>query len=101
MRFKQYLKEAHFNIYQAVARFTHTEDIRVQDLGDMLRAVEGVVTIVQVDHNYEKHTAIMKVKVLSTKGAKEAYAEFKSKALPYIPELKKVEVAMNTIVKVV
>jgi hypothetical protein len=101
MKLKNYISEAAFNIYQAIARFTHTDEIRVQDLGDMLRAVEGVVTIVQVDHDYEKKTAIMKVKVLSTKGAKEAYAEFKSKALPYIPELRKVEVAMNTIVKVV
>jgi len=95
------IAEAHFHIYQAIARFTHTDDIRVQDLGDMLRAVEGVVTIVQVDHDYDRNTAIMKVKILSTSGPKEAYAEFKRKAIPFIPELRKVEVAVNTITKVV
>lgn len=100
MLLEQYITEIEFNIYQAVGRFTHTENITVQDLGNMLRAVEGVVTVVQVDHDYDTKKAIMKIKILSNKAAKEAYAEFKTRALRMIPDLKKVEIAVNTLNKI-
>lgn len=101
MMMEHYLVETEYHIYQSVGRFTHTDNTTVQELGNMLRAVEGVVTVVQVDHDYDTKKAIMKVKILSNRGPKEAYAEFKSQALRSIPELKKVEVAMNTITKTV
>lgn len=100
MLLEQYITEVDFNIFQAVGRFTHTEDSTVQDLGNMLRAVEGVVTVVQVDHDYDTKRAIMKIKILSNKGAKEAYAEFKTRALRMISNLKRVEIAINTLNKV-
>jgi hypothetical protein len=100
MKLKQYLKEAQYNIYQAITRITHSEDTTVQELGNRLRAVEGVVTVVQVDHDYDSKTAIMKIKLLSLRGAKEAYADFKSEGLRTIPELEKIEVAVNTITKI-
>lgn len=96
-----YIAETGYSIYQSVARFTHTENITVQELGNMLRAVEGVVTVVQVDHDYDAKKAIMKIKILSNKGPKEAYAQFKHLALQKISELKKVEIAMNTLTKTV
>jgi len=100
MVLETYISEIQYNLYQAVARLTHSEDITVQELGNMLRAVEGVVTVVQVDHDYGTKTAIMKIKVLSNRTAKEAYAEVKQRALRMIPELKKLEIAMNTLTKI-
>jgi hypothetical protein len=101
MILEHYLKEVEFHIYQLTARFTHTENITVQELGNMLRAVEGVVTIVQVDHDYNTKKAIMKVKILSNKVPKEAYSDFRKEALRTIPDLKKIEIALNTLNKII
>jgi hypothetical protein len=88
-----------YSMYRVITRFTHTEDITVQELGNLLRAVEGVVTIVQVDHDFYKKTAVMKIKVITNQSPQVALKNFKVKSLRSIPSLKRVEFAMNTITK--
>jgi hypothetical protein len=88
-----------YSMYRVITRFTHTEDITVQDLGNLLRAVEGVVTIVQVDHDFYKKTAVMKVKVITNQSPQLALKNFKVRSLRAIPSLKRVEFAMNTLTK--
>lgn len=88
-----------YSMYRVITRFTHTEDITVQELGNLLRAVEGVVTIVQVDHDFYKKTAVMKIKVITNQNPQVALKNFKVKSLRSIPSLKKVEFAMNTLTK--
>ena len=80
MKLKQLISEIEFSIYQAMIRVGHSEDITVQDVGEMLRAMPGV-------------------KLLTTKPPSEAFASFKNTSIQRIPEVKKVEVAEKTIEK--
>jgi len=99
MKIFDLISELQFSIYQAMVRVGHSEDVTVQDVGEMLRAIPGVLTVNQVSHNSDNNTAIMKVKILTTKTASEAFASFKSTSIQRIPEVKKVEVAEKTIEK--
>ena len=99
MKIFDLISEIQFSIYQAMVRIGHTEDITVQDIGEMLRAIPGVLTVGQVSHNSDNNTAIMKVKILTTKTASEAFASFKNTSIQRIPQVKKIEVAEKTIEK--
>lgn len=99
MKLLRLLSEIQFSIYQAMVRVGHTEDVTVQDIGEMLRAIPGVLTVGQVSHNSDNNTAIMKIKLLTTKTASEAFASFKNTSVQRIPEVKKIEVADKTIEK--
>jgi len=99
MKILSLISEIQFSIYQAMVRVGHTEDVTVQDIGEMLRAIPGVLTVGQVSHNSDNNTAIMKVKLLTTKTASEAFASFKSTSVQRIPEVKRIEVAEKTIEK--
>lgn len=99
MKIFDLISEIQFSIYQAMVRIGHSEDVTVQDVGEMLRAIPGVLTVSQVSHNSDNNTAIMKVKILTTKTASEAFASFKNTSIQRIPEVKKVEVAEKTIEK--
>ncbi len=99
MKIIDIISEIQFSVYQAMVRVGHTEDVTVQDIGEMLRAMPGVLTVGQVSHNGDNNTAIMKVKLLTTKPASEAFASFKNTSLQRIPEVKRVEIADKTIEK--
>ncbi len=99
MKILKLISEIQFSVYQAMVRVGHSEDVTVQDIGEMLRAMPGVLTVGQVSHNGDNNTAIMKVKLLTTKPASEAFASFKSTSIQRIPEVKKLEIADKTIEK--
>jgi hypothetical protein len=99
MKIFDLISEIQFSVYQAMVRIGHSEDVTVQDVGEMLRAIPGVLTVNQVSHNSDNNTAIMKIKILTTKTASEAFASFKSTSVQRIPEVKKIEVAEKTIEK--
>lgn len=92
-------EDSNYSMYRVITRFTHGEDVTVQELGNLLRAVEGVVTIVQIDHDFYKKTAVMKIKIITSQNPKVALKNFKVRALRSITHLKKVEFAMNTFTK--
>jgi len=99
MKILKLISEIQFSIYQAMVRIRHSEDVTVQDVGEMLRAMPGVLTIGQVSHNSDNNTAVIKVKLLTTKPASEAFTSFKNTSIKRIPEVKKVEIADKTIEK--
>lgn len=99
MKILKIISEIQFSIYQAMVRVGHTEDVTVQDIGEMLRAMPGVLTVGQVSHNADNNTAVMKVKLLTTKPASEAFSSFKNTSIQRIPEVKKIEIADKTIEK--
>ena len=86
-------------MYQAVVRITHSKEINVQDISELFRALPGVVTVTQLSHDSERHTAVMKMKILTTKDAAYGFASLKTNAIKRIPEVKKFEVAEKTIEK--
>lgn len=99
MKLIKLISEIQFSIYQAMVRVSHSDDITVQDVGEMLRAIPGVLTVSQVSHNSDNNTAVMKVKILTTKTASEAFDSFKSTSVQRIPEVKKIEIAEKTVEK--
>lgn len=99
MKILKLISEIQFSVYQAMVRIGHSEDVTVQDIGEMLRAMPGVLTVGQVSHNGDNNTAIMKVKLLTTKPASEAFNSFKNTSIQRIPEVKKIEIADKTIEK--
>ena len=99
MKIFDLISEIQFSIYQAMVRVNHAEEINVQDVGEMLRAIPGVLTVNQVSHDSNNNTAVMKVKILTTKPASEAFASFKNTSVQRIPEVKKIEIAEKTIEK--
>jgi len=99
IRFKNIIKEQSFNIYQAMVRVTHSEENTVQDIGEMLRGIPGVLTVVQVEHNSDNNTAIMKVKIITTKTAVEGFRAFVQNSTKRLPQVRKIEVAEKTIEK--
>ena len=99
MKIKDIISEIQFSIYQAMVRVGHSESITVQDVGEMLRAMPGILTVSQVSHDGDNNTAIMKVKLLTTKTAAEAFLSFKTTSIQKIPEVRKIEVAEKTIEK--
>lgn len=99
MKLTDIIQEVAFSVYQTHIRIKHHPDTNVQDIGEMLRAVPGVLTIVQIDHNYEEKQAIMKVKILTTKPVKEAFQKFIANTYKMIPAVKKIEIDYNGIEK--
>ena len=90
MKIIDIIAEIQFSIYQAMVRIGHTDTITVQDVGEMLS---------QVSHDGDNNTAVMKVKLLTTKPPSEAFLAFKETSIKRIPEVRKVEVAEKTIEK--
>jgi hypothetical protein len=99
MKILQIISELQGSIYQAMVRISYTDDITVQDIGEMLRAMPGVLTVGQVSHNSDNNTAIMKVKILTTKEPTQAFESFKQISITKIPQVKGIEVAVKTIEK--
>lgn len=93
------LEEVDFDIYQAICRVHHKEDVKVQDVGEILRGMPGVLTVVQVEHNPDNNTAVMKIKIITKKSAKEGYASFVKTTLERVNIVTKIEVAEKTIEK--
>lgn len=99
MKLRDIISEITFSMYQAIIRFTHSDDVNVQDIAEMVRALPGVVTVTQLSHDTDRHTAVMKVKILTTKNAEYGYESLKRNALKRVPSIKKLEVAAKTIEK--
>lgn len=99
MKLLKIISEIQYNMYQALVRITHSKDINTQDVSELFRALPGVVTVTQLSHDSDKHTAVMKMKILTTKDAVYGFASLKTNAIKRIPEVKKFEVAEKTIEK--
>jgi len=99
MKLINIISEIQFSMFQSIVRITHSKDINVQDVAELIRALPGVVTVTQLSHDSDKHTANMKIKILTTKDAITGFSALKSNAIKRIPEVKKLEVANKTIEK--
>lgn len=99
MKLVDIISEIQYSMYQAICRIGHSKEINVQDVAELFRALPGVVTITQLSHDSERHTATMKIKILTTKDAATGFQALKSNAIKRIPEVKKLEVANKTIEK--
>lgn len=93
----QLLENIDFQIYQATCRIHHNGETTVQNIGEILRGMPGVLTVVQVEHDPDKNSAIMKIKIITKKSSKEGFKSFVNTTLERVKLIRKIEVAENTI----
>jgi hypothetical protein len=98
MKLKHILKEEkEFNLYQALMRVRHTDEITASRVADFIRAMPGVTRVSAVDSNEDTNIVVLKVKILTSKSSTEVYEKIRKDAFRLVPNIKKVEVAQNTI----
>ncbi len=91
------LNEQEYKTYQGLVRITISPDVTIQETGELMRALPGVITVTQVSHNDANNTAVMKMKIITTKEAEAAFAHLKQVSLKKIPQISKFEFAPKTI----
>lgn len=98
MKLKDILKEEkEFTLYQALMRVTHTEEITASQVADFVRAMPGVTRVSAVDSNEDTNIVVLRVKILTAKSPTEVFEKVRKDAFRLVPNIKKVEVANNTI----
>tara|TARA_R110000868_G_scaffold124496_1_gene329219 strand:+ start:300 stop:611 length:312 start_codon:yes stop_codon:yes gene_type:complete len=98
MKLKDILKEEkEFTLYQALMRVGHTEEITASQVADFIRAMPGVTRVSAVESNEDTNMVVLKVKILTAKPAQGVYEKVRKDAFRLVPNIKKVEVAQNTI----
>jgi len=98
MKLKNILKEEReFTLYQALMRVRHTEEITASRVADFIRAMPGVTRVSAVDSNEDTNIVVLKVKILTSKPAQGVYEKVRKDAFRLVPNIKRVEVANNTI----
>jgi hypothetical protein len=101
MKIKNILKEEkEFLLYQALVRVRHTEEITASRVADFLRAMPGVTRVSAIESNEDTNIVVLKVKILTSKPALGIYEKIRKDAFRLVPNIKRVEVAQNTIEKV-
>ena len=98
MKLKDILKEEReFVLYQALMRVGHTEEITASQVADFVRAMPGVTRVSAVESNEDTNMVVLKVKILTSQPAQGVYEKVRKDAFRLVPNIKKVEVAQNTI----
>jgi hypothetical protein len=90
-------EEKEFSLYQALMRVRHTEEITASQVADFLRAMPGVTRVTAVDSNEDMNIVVLKVKILTAKRPQQVFEKVRKDAFRLVPNIKKVEVAQNTI----
>jgi len=98
MKLKDILKEEReFVLYQALMRVGHTEEITASQVADFIRAMPGVTRVSAVESNEDTNMVVLKVKILTSQPAQGVYEKVRKDAFRLVPNIKKVQVAQNTI----
>jgi hypothetical protein len=90
-------EEKEFSLYQGLMRVRHSDEITASQVADFLRAMPGVTRVTAVDSNEDMNTVVLKVKILTAKRPQEVFEKVRKDAFRLVPNIKKVEVAQNTI----
>jgi hypothetical protein len=98
MKLQDILKEEkQFTLYQALMRVRHTDEITASQVADFIRAMPGVTRVSAVDSNEDTNIVVLRVKVLTAKSPTEVFEKVRKDAFRLVPNIKRVEVANNTI----
>ena len=98
MKLKDILTEAReFSLYQGLMRVRHTDEITASQVADFIRAMPGVTRVTAIDSNEDTNIVVLKVKILTSRPAQGVYEKVRKDAFRLVPNIKRVEVAQNTI----
>lgn len=96
IKLSQILTEVEFKTYEAMVKVIYGE-VEANKLGDVLRALPGVLTVTNAGANAEAKSSTFKVKIISQKSPEEAYSAFKSNAESKYSFINQVEIGTETI----
>ncbi len=98
MKIKDIIKEEReFSLYQGLMRVRHTEEITASQVADFIRAMPGVTRVTAIDSNENTNMVVLKVKILTSKAPQPVFEKIRKDAFRLVPNIKRVEVAQNTI----
>lgn len=90
------LSEVEFKTYEAMVKVSY-ENEQAKYLGDVLRALPGVLTVTDAGGDADAGTKTFKVKTISQKSAEESFNAFKSNAESKYSFIINVEIGTETI----
>jgi hypothetical protein len=98
MKIKDILKEEkEFSLYQGLMRVRHSDEITASQVADFIRAMPGVTRVTAVDSNENTNIVVLKVKILTSRPPQPVFEKVRKDAFRLVPNIKRVEVAQNTI----
>lgn len=98
MKLLTLIEEIMFNTYEGMIRVMYKEG-ESENLAELLRALPGVTTVTNAGASVEMGAMTFKVKLISQKEAKEAFAAFKDNATSKYPNIIKIEIGEETIIE--
>lgn len=81
---------------QGMVKVTYIDSSSVMEVAEILRSIEDVTVVDTAGGDRANNEAIYEVKFFTLKEPKDAFLGLKAKALTF-PDIKKVQVATNTI----
>lgn len=93
------INETHYETYSGYIRVTFTDDVGITELAELFRALPGVTTIHPIEGNKTANQEIYKVKIITQRGGEEAFEKLKENALNQYKEVRRVEIAKQSITK--
>lgn len=94
-----YINEVNFDTFQGYIRVTHSEEVGITELAELIRALPGVTTIHPIEGNSQANQEIYKVKIITQLPGDQAFEKLKTTMLNQYGAVKKVEIATQSIVK--
>ena len=96
MKLLKILSEVEFNKFEGMVKITY-ENEEAKYLGDVLRALPGVLTVTDAGGDAEAGTKTFKVKLITQKNSEEAFEAFKNNAISKYSFITNVEIGTETI----
>ena len=92
----QLLSEVEFNTYEAMVKVSYSNE-EAKYLGDVLRALPGVLTVTNAGGDADAGNMTFKVKVITQKSGEESFEAFKQNAISKYSFIDNIEVGTETI----
>jgi len=96
IKLSQIITEVEFKTYEAMVKVIYGE-VEANKLGDVLRALPGVLTVTNAGGNAEASSSTFKVKIISQKEPQTAFDAFKTNATTKYSFINTVEIGIETI----
>lgn len=96
MKLSSIILEINYRTYEGMVKVTYGEE-GSEGYDDALRALPGVTTVTVASQDSESSLATYKVKLISQKEPKEAFAAFKDNATSKYSNIVSVEIGEETI----
>lgn len=97
MKLANIISEIEFFTYEAMVQVVY-KDLTPTKVAELIRALPGVTTVTLASDMGEGRE-VLKVKLISQKSGKEAFAALKNNAIKKYPPIKMIKVGENTIEK--